>query len=59
MLSGTGHRWVASLERKVQDGWVVKVWASLGNQGSIGEGTDMLTSTYAQSQIQCAVRLNM
>lgn len=59
MLSGSGHRWVASLERKVQDGWVVKVWASLGNQGSVAEGTDMLTPTYAQSQIQCAVRLNM
>lgn len=60
MLSGTGHRWVASLERKGAKGLAVNVRVAFSNQPAVlAEGATMLTLTYAQREFQCAVSLNM
>lgn len=60
IMSGSGHRWTASLERKARSGWALKALAVLGaTPEPPPEGSNMLTPTYAQSQFQLAVRLNM
>lgn len=60
LLSESGHRWALALERKVEPALDVRCLVSRSDVPlPLLPDTDMLTPTYAQSQVQLSIRLNM
>lgn len=60
LLSQSGHRWVFALDRKVESALELRFLVSRSDDAqTVLSDADMLTPTYAQSQFQLSIRLNM
>lgn len=60
LLSQSGHRWALVLEREVEPALDVRFLVSRSEDSEPAlADADMLTPTYAQSQFQLSIRLNM
>lgn len=60
LLSQSGHRWALALERKVEPALDVRFLITRSDDAQpVLSDADMLTPTYAQSQVQLSIRLNM